>query len=194
MRKRATVGEISDTLAEVYGRHTAKTQAVSNVYVNNYKKSDVIDDVKRQIEVFSNEEGRRPRILVAKLGQDGHDRGAKIIATGFADLGFDVDIGPLFQTPEETAKQAIENDVHVIGVSTQVAAHKTLIPQLVKELQAHGSDDIAVIVGGIIPSKDHAELKKAGAMAVFGPGTPLPECAVEVLQIIKNKQNTAGTK
>jgi methylmalonyl-CoA mutase len=194
MRKRATVGEISDTIAEIYGRHTATTQTVSNIYINNYKESGVIDDIKRQIEEFTEEEGRRPRILVVKLGQDGHDRGAKVIATGFADLGFDVDIGPLFQTPEEAAKQAIENDVHVIGVSTQVAGHKTLVPQLVKALQAYGAYEIAVVVGGIIPTTDYTELKEAGAMAIFGPGTPIPECAAQVLQAIRSKQKAEGAK
>jgi methylmalonyl-CoA mutase len=194
MRKRATVGEISDAIAEIYGRHTATTQAVSNVYINNYKNSGVIDDVKQQIAEFTIEEGRRPRILVVKLGQDGHDRGAKVIATGFADLGFDVDIGPLFQTPEEAAKQAIENDVHVIGVSTQVAGHKTLVPQLIKVLQIHDAHEIAVVVGGIIPTRDYAELKKAGAVSVFGPGTPIPECAAQVLQAIKSKQKSEIAK
>ena len=184
MRARATVGEVSETLAKIYGRHKATTRAVSNVYISSYTGSAVIDKVKASIAAFADRVGRRPRILVVKLGQDGHDRGAKVIATGFADLGFDVDIGPLFQTPEEAAKQAIENDVHVIGVSSQAAGHKTLVPSLIKALGQEGADDIAVVVGGIIPQRDFAELKEAGAKAVFGPGTPIPKCAAEVMTVL----------
>jgi methylmalonyl-CoA mutase len=147
-------------------------------------KSD-FDDARRAIAAFAEREGRQPRILIAKLGQDGHDRGAKVIATGFADLGFDVDIGPLFQTPEEAVKQAIENDVHVIGISSQAAAHKTLVPRLIELLQQEKAHDIAVVVGGIIPQQDYEFLFKSGAAAVFGPGTPVPAAAVETLEAIK---------
>jgi methylmalonyl-CoA mutase len=188
MRQRATVGEVSDTIEEIVGRHKAQSQAVSNVYLNHFKSPKVLNDVKDKIAVFAAAEGRRPRILIVKLGQDGHDRGAKVIATGFADLGFDVDIGPLFQTPEEAAKQAVENDVHVIGVSTQAAGHKTLVPKLIAALEKEGASEIAVVVGGIIPSQDFPALLKAGAMSVFGPGTPIPECAEQVLNAISAKK------
>jgi len=185
MRARATVGEVSDAMRRVFGEHRAPIQSVSAVYASEYKMKSDFDDARRAIAVFAEQEGRQPRILVAKLGQDGHDRGAKVIATGFADLGFDVDIGPLFQTPEEAVKQAIENDVHVIGISSQAAAHKTLVPSLIELLKQQGANDIAVVVGGIIPQQDYDFLFKSGAAAVFGPGTPVPAAAVETLAAIK---------
>ncbi len=184
-RLRATVGEISDALEKVWGRHRATHQVVSGVYSSAFGDSPGLDEVREQIEEFAAAEGRRPRIMIAKLGQDGHDRGAKVVATAFADLGFDVDIGPLFQTPEEAARQAIENDVHAVGVSTLAAGHKTLVPQLVQALQAQGADDIVVFVGGVIPAQDYAALKAAGAKGIFGPGTPIPQCAHEVLRAIR---------
>jgi methylmalonyl-CoA mutase len=184
-RLRATVGEISDALEKVWGRHRASNQLVSGVYSAAFGDSPGIDELREQVEDFALAEGRRPRIMIAKLGQDGHDRGAKVVATAFADLGFDVDIGPLFQTPEEAARQAVENDVHAIGVSTLAAGHKTLVPQLVKALQAQGAGEIVVFVGGVIPAQDYAALKAAGAKGIFGPGTPIPQCAHEVLRAIR---------
>ena len=192
MRARATVGEVSESLAKVFGRYQATTQLVSSVYTATYKDSDkdgnVVKTLKNEIDAFAAAEGRRPRILVAKLGQDGHDRGAKVIATGFADLGFDVDVGPLFQTPEEVAKQAIENDVHVVGISSQAAGHKTLVPKLIECLRKSGAEDILVVVGGIIPKQDYDFLKSAGTAAIFGPATPIPEAGAEVLKAIKNRR------
>jgi methylmalonyl-CoA mutase len=184
-RLRATVGEISDALEKVWGRHRAVNQTVSGVYSAAFGENDTMDSLKKDIEAFEVEEGRRPRIMVAKLGQDGHDRGAKVVATAFADLGFDVDVGPLFQTPEEAARQAVENDVHAIGVSTLAAGHKTLIPALVKALNDQGATDIIVFVGGVIPAQDYDALFKAGAKGVFGPGTPIPVSAAEVLKQIR---------
>lgn len=184
-RLRATVGEISDALEKVWGRHRATNQVVSGVYSAAFGQSPGIDELRELIEEFAAAEGRRPRIMVAKLGQDGHDRGAKVVATAFADLGFDVDIGPLFQTPEEAARQAVENDVHAIGVSTLAAGHKTLVPQLVKALQDQGAGDIVVFVGGVIPAQDYEALFAAGAKGIFGPGTPIPQCAHEVLRAIR---------
>ena len=192
MRARATIGEVSEALAQVFGRYQATTQLVSSVYTAAYKDSDkdgnVVKTLKNEIEAFAAAEGRRPRILVAKLGQDGHDRGAKVIATGFADLGFDVDVGPLFQTPEEVAKQAIENDVHVVGISSQAAGHKTLVPKLIECLRKSGAEDILVVVGGIIPKQDYEFLKSAGTAAIFGPATPIPDAASEVLNAIKSRR------
>jgi methylmalonyl-CoA mutase len=184
-RLRATVGEISDALEKVYGRHRATNQVVSGVYSAAFGASPGIDELREQVEEFAAAEGRRPRIMIAKLGQDGHDRGAKVVATAFADLGFDVDIGPLFQTPEEAARQAMENDVHAIGVSTLAAGHKTLVPQLVAALQKEGAADIAVFVGGVIPAQDYEALKAVGVKGIFGPGTPIPQCADEVLRAIR---------
>ena len=184
-RLRATVGEISDALEQVWGRHRATNQVVSGVYSAAFGQSPGIDELREQIEDFAANEGRRPRIMIAKLGQDGHDRGAKVVATAFADLGFDVDIGPLFQTPEEAARQAMENDVHAIGVSTLAAGHKTLVPQLVEALRAQGAADIVVFVGGVIPAQDYDALFAAGAKGIFGPGTPIPQCAHEVLSAIR---------
>ncbi|MFY9329655.1 MAG: methylmalonyl-CoA mutase [Georgfuchsia sp.] len=184
-RLRATVGEISDALEKVWGRHRAVNQTVSGVYSSAFGKDDSMDGLKKDIEAFVAEEGRRPRIMVAKLGQDGHDRGAKVVATAFADLGFDVDVGPLFQTPEEAARQAVENDVHAIGVSTLAAGHKTLVPALIKSLHDQGANDIIVFVGGVIPAQDYDALYKAGAKGIFGPGTPIPVSAAEVLKQIR---------
>jgi methylmalonyl-CoA mutase len=184
-RLRATVGEISDALENVWGRHRATNQVVSGVYSAAFGQSPGIDELRELIEEFAAAEGRRPRIMIAKLGQDGHDRGAKVVATAFADLGFDVDIGPLFQTPEEAARQAIENDVHALGVSTLAAGHKTLVPQLVQALRDQGADDIVVFVGGVIPAQDYEALFAAGAKGIFGPGTPIPQCAHEVLRAIR---------
>jgi methylmalonyl-CoA mutase len=184
VRLRATVGEISDALEKEFGRYVATTQCISGVYAAEYGKDEVIDALQERTEQFQEKEGRRPRILVTKMGQDGHDRGIKVIATGFADLGFDVDISPLFQTPAEVAKMAVENDVHVVGVSSQVAAHKTLVPQLVKALKSEGGGDIRVVVGGIIPPADYDFLYDAGAAGVFGPGTPVTESANQVLNAL----------
>jgi len=185
VRLRATVGEISDALEKQFGRYVATTQCISGVYAAEYGKDEIIDAVLKRTEDFQEKEGRRPRILVTKMGQDGHDRGIKVIATGFADLGFDVDISPLFQTPEEVAKMAVENDVHVVGVSSQVAAHKTLVPQLIKALKSEGGEDILVVVGGIIPPADYDFLHDAGAAGVFGPGTPVTESAGRVLNALE---------
>ncbi|WP_419904025.1 methylmalonyl-CoA mutase [Kiloniella sp.] len=183
-RLRATVGEISDALEKVYGRHRAVNRSISGVYGSAYEGDDNFAQIQSEVESFAEKEGRRPRMLVVKLGQDGHDRGAKVIATAFADIGFDVDVGPLFQTPEEAAQQAIENDVHVIGVSTQAAGHKTLVPQLIAELKREKADDILVICGGVIPAQDYDALKKAGVSAVYGPGSNIPEAAREIIGLL----------
>jgi len=185
MRARATVGEVSDALETVFGRHRADTQKVTGVYAAAYDSAEGWDQLKREIAAFADNQGRRPRVLVAKLGQDGHDRGAKVVATAFADLGFDVDIGPLFQTPEECARQAIENDVHAVGVSTLAAGHKTLVPAIVQALKAQGGDDIIVFVGGVIPQQDYAFLYDAGVKGIYGPGTPIPASAKDVLEQIR---------
>ncbi|MDH3520384.1 MAG: methylmalonyl-CoA mutase, partial [Myxococcales bacterium] len=184
-RARATVGEISEALEKIYTRHRAEVRAVSGVYGASYQGDDALDAVCNDVKRFAEEEGRRPRMLVVKLGQDGHDRGMKVIATGFADMGFDVDIGPLFQTPAEAARQALENDVHVVGVSSQAAGHKTLVPELVEELARLGAGNIAVVVGGIVPAQDYAFLREHGVAAVFGPGTPVPAAAREVLRVLR---------
>ncbi|PFA63930.1 methylmalonyl-CoA mutase [Bacillus sp. AFS015802] len=183
-RARATLGEISDAIEKVSGRHKATIRSISGVYSSNFSNEQEINIVKEMTEEFLENEGRRPRILIAKMGQDGHDRGAKVISTAFADLGFDVDIGPLFQTPEETALQAVENDVHVIGVSSLAAGHKTLLPQLVAELKKLGREDILVVIGGVIPAKDYDFLLSNGASAVFGPGTIIPVAAQKVIKEI----------
>ena len=184
-RARATVGEISDALEAKWGRYVAQQQAISGVYGASLGDDKMFKDVKEEVQEFARRHGRRPRMLVVKMGQDGHDRGAKIIATAFADVGFDIDIGPMFQTPNEAARQAIENDVHVVGVSTQAAAHKTLVPQLIEALKSEGADEVLVICGGVIPPKDFGQLKEAGVSAIFGPGTNIPEAAGEVLSLIK---------
>ena len=184
MRARATVGEVSSALETVYSRHKAEIRSIAGVYGAAYRDDPDFRAIEQRVRDFAKEEGRRPRLLVVKLGQDGHDRGAKIIATAFADLGFDVDIGPLFQTPEEAARQAIENDVHVIGVSSQAAGHKTLVPQLIQALKAQGAGDIQVVCGGVIPAQDYDMLKRAGVAAIFGPGTNIPKAAAEILSLV----------
>ena len=189
---RATVGEISDALEKVYGRYRARTESVSGVYGAAFADDAPWASLKGEIDAFAADEGRRPRLMVAKLGQDGHDRGAKIIATGFADLGFDVDIGPLFQTPEEAARQAIENDVHVIGISTLAAGHKTLVPQLIAALRAQGAHDVVVVVGGVIPAQDYDFLKASGVAAVFGPGTVIADAAREVLAAVRTARGRSA--
>lgn len=181
-RNRATLGEISDAMEKVFGRHQAQTKSVTGVYASEVKNQDSFKKALSLSDEFEKLEGRRPRILVAKMGQDGHDRGAKVIATGFADMGFDVDIGPLFQTPEEVAMQAVENDVHIVGASSLAAGHKTLIPQLIQELAKLGREDIMVVAGGVIPPKDYDFLCQQGVAAVFGPGTVLSEAAIKILQ------------
>jgi len=182
-RHRATVGEISDALERVWGRYQATIRSIEGVYRSEVgKDSEAVDRVRARSDAFLNKHGRRPRILVAKMGQDGHDRGQKVIATAFADLGFDVDIGPLFQTPEESAKQAIENDVHIIGASSLAAGHLTLVPQLKHALKDLGGDDILVVVGGVIPPEDYDALREAGAVAIFGPGTVIADAAIELLE------------
>jgi methylmalonyl-CoA mutase len=183
-RKRATLGEISQALESVWGRYQATTKTISGVYSSENTADEAFQRAGRMADEFAEAEGRRPRILVAKMGQDGHDRGSKVIATAFADLGFDVDIGPLFQTPKEVARHAVENDVHAVGVSSLAAGHKTLVPQLIDELKALGRGDILVIVGGVIPPQDYEFLAKAGAAGVFGPGTVIPEAAIEILETL----------
>jgi methylmalonyl-CoA mutase len=185
VRLRATVGEISDALEKVYGRHRADTQKVTGVYAAAYDSAEGWDNLKKEIDAFAEEQGRRPRVMISKLGQDGHDRGAKVVATAFADLGFDVDMGPLFQTPEECARQAIENDVHAVGVSTLAAGHKTLVPAIIEELKKQGADDIIVFVGGVIPRQDYDFLYEAGVKGIYGPGTPIPASAKDVLEQIR---------
>ena len=181
---RATLGEISDALESVFGRFKAQIQSVSGVYSKEIKDDKSFKKAKDLADKFAEIEGRRPRIMIAKMGQDGHDRGAKVVATGYADVGFDVDIGPLFQTPAEAAKQAVENDVHALGVSSLAAGHKTLVPQVIEELKKYGRDDIMVIVGGVIPAQDYQFLFDAGAVAVFGPGTKISEAAITMLEIL----------
>lgn len=191
-RARATVGEISDALRQVWGEHVPKEGVVQGAYRKQYEtdphddhKKD-FEEVNKRVQQFAEEEGRNPRMLVAKMGQDGHDRGAKVIASGFADLGFDVDVGPLFSTPEEAAQQAVDADVHVVGVSSQAAGHKTLVPALIKALNERGGNHIKVVVGGVIPPQDYEFLYKAGATCIFGPGTPIPHAASEVLKGIRS--------
>ena len=185
VRLRATVGEVSDALETVFGRHRADTQKVSGVYAAAYDSAEGWDKLQAEIAQFAEDEGRRPRVMIAKLGQDGHDRGAKVVATAFADLGFDVDMGPLFQTAEECARQAIENDVHAVGVSTLAAGHKTLVPAIIASLKAQGADDIIVFVGGVIPRQDYDMLYEAGVKGIYGPGTPIPASAKDVLEQIR---------
>ncbi|TYB34812.1 MAG: methylmalonyl-CoA mutase [Flexistipes sinusarabici] len=184
-RKRATVGEISEAMEKVFGRYSADIKLQTGVYNRVFGKNEKFDEAKKLVDDFAEKEGRRPRILIAKMGQDGHDRGAKVVATGLADLGFDVDVGPLFQTPEETAKMAVENDVHAIGVSSLAAGHKTLVPKLIEELHKLGADDIIVTVGGVIPRNDYDFLYETGVKCIFGPGTPIFKCAGETLQEIE---------
>ena len=191
MRVRATVGEVSDALEKVWGRHRADTQKVTGVYAAAYDSAEGWAQLQQEIAAFAEAEGRRPRVMIAKLGQDGHDRGAKVVATAYADLGFDVDMGPLFQTAEECARQAIENDVHAVGVSTLAAGHKTLVPEIIKALKDQGADDIIVFVGGVIPRADYDFLYEAGVKGIYGPGTPIPASAKDVLEQIRNSLATA---
>jgi methylmalonyl-CoA mutase len=186
-KKRATLGEISYACEKVVGRYVAVTRSISGVYSSETKDDNNYQKARELVKEFAREEGRQPRIMVAKMGQDGHDRGAKVVSTGYADLGFDVDIGPLFQTPAEAARQAVENDVHILGISSLAGGHKTLIPQVMEELRKLNRDDIMVIVGGVIPSQDYQFLYEEGVMGVFGPGTPIPEAAIKILNILLEK-------
>ncbi|OWP77096.1 methylmalonyl-CoA mutase [Flavobacterium oreochromis] len=183
-RNRATLGEISDALESVFGRYKAQIRSFSGVYSKEIKNDESFEKARQLADIFAKKEGRRPRIMIAKMGQDGHDRGAKVVATGYADVGFDVDIGPLFQTPQEAAKQAVENDVHILGVSSLAAGHKTLVPQVIEELKKYGREDIMVIVGGVIPAQDYQYLFDAGAVAVFGPGTKISDAAITILEVL----------
>jgi methylmalonyl-CoA mutase len=192
VRIRATVGEISDAMEEAWGRYNAPIRSIAGVYGSEYAEDSDFADVREEINQFAVDEGRRPRIMVAKIGQDGHDRGAKVISTAFADLGFDVDIGPLFQTPEEVVRQAIENDVHVIGISSQAAGHKTLVQQLMQVLLAEKVDDMVVVVGGVIPPQDYEYLYQQGVACIFGPGTKIPQAAREVLSAVREKTKVAA--
>jgi methylmalonyl-CoA mutase len=188
-RRRATVGEISSAMEREFGRFKAQAQTVSGVYGAAFEEDQNWQDISKDIDAFVEQYGRRPRMLVCKMGQDGHDRGAKVVATAFADVGFDIDLSPMFSTPEEVARQAIENDVHVVGASSLAAGHKTLVPELVAELKKQGADDIVVIAGGVIPRQDYDFLYNAGVKCIFGPGTPIPQCAREVLDAVKAAQN-----
>ncbi len=186
-RARASLGEISTAMERVFGRWRAEVHAVSGVYGSAFKEDEEFASIQREVEAFAKAEGRRPRLLVAKLGQDGHDRGAKVIASAFADIGFDVDVGALFQTPEEAAREAIENDVHIVGVSSLAAGHKVLVPQLIEELRRQGGEDILVVVGGVVPPRDHKALKDAGVAAIYPPGTNIPKAAREVLELLRTR-------
>ncbi|PIU50601.1 MAG: methylmalonyl-CoA mutase, partial [Desulfobacterales bacterium CG07_land_8_20_14_0_80_52_14] len=190
VRLRATVGEISDAMEKVFGRYKATTRCISGVYASEYGDVEKIESVRKRTEAFSEKEGRRPRILLTKLGQDGHDRGIKVIATAFADLGFDVDLAPMFQTPEEAAKMAVENDVHVVGVSSLTAAHKVLVPKLVEALEKEGGHEILVVVGGVIPPNDYDFLYSTSnvVVGIFGPGTPIVESAHDVLDAMEKRR------
>ena len=186
-RVRASLGEISYAIEKISGRHQAVIRSISGVYSSEYAADGTIENVRKMADEFEQKEGRRPRIMIAKMGQDGHDRGAKVVATAYADMGFDVDIGPLFQTPEETAKMAVENDVHVVGVSSLAAGHKTLVPALRDELKKLGREDIMIICGGVIPAQDYDFLYKNGASAIFGPGTVIPVAAEKMLKELFNR-------
>jgi methylmalonyl-CoA mutase len=187
-RVRATVGEISDALEVVFGRHKAEIRSISGVYGAAYEADAKFQAIVADVAAFAVDEGRRPRMLVAKMGQDGHDRGAKVIATAFADIGFDVDVAPLFQTPAEVARDAVENDVHVVGVSSQAAGHKTLVPQLIAELKAAGAGEVLVVCGGVIPAQDYPFLREAGVAGIYGPGTNIPDAAAEILGLLRTHQ------
>jgi len=187
VRARATVGEISDAMEKVFNRFVATTQCISGAYADEYADSEIFAAVRKRTDDFQEKHGRRPRILVTKMGQDGHDRGIKVIATAFADLGFDVDIGPMFQTPEEAAQMAVENDVHVVGVSSLAAGHKSLVPQLINVLKEKGGEEIKVVVGGVIPPADYDFLYQAGAKGVFGPGTVVADSANKVLNFLEQQ-------
>ena len=182
--KRATLGEISFACEKVVGRYKAVIRTISGVYSSEYKADSDFEEAKRLAREFAEKEGRQPRIMIAKMGQDGHDRGAKVVATGYADIGFDVDIGPLFQTPAEAARQAVENDVHILGVSSLAAGHKTLIPQVIDELKKLGRDDILIMAGGVIPAQDYQFLYESGVAAIFGPGTSVAKAAKQILEIL----------
>ncbi len=186
-RARATVGEMSDAMEAVFGRHKAEIRSITGVYGSAFEDDDDFAAIVAEVEEFASAEGRRPRLLMAKMGQDGHDRGAKVVGTAFADIGFDVDFGPLFETPQEVARAAVENDVHVVGVSSQAAGHKTLVPQLIDALRAEGGDDILVVCGGVIPPQDHQVLRDAGVVAIFGPGTNIPDAAAAVLDLLRQR-------
>jgi methylmalonyl-CoA mutase len=183
-KQRATLGEISMACEKVFGRYKAVIRSISGIYSSESKGDDKFKKACSLADEFAEIEGRRPRIMVAKMGQDGHDRGAKVVSTGYADIGFDVDIGPLFQTPAEAAKQAVENDVHILGISSLAAGHKTLVPQVINELKKAGREDIMVIVGGVIPPQDYQYLYDAGVVAVFGPGTVISEAGIKILEIL----------
>ena len=183
-RRRATLGEISTALENLWGRYEATTRTIRGIYSSESANDAEFQKAHRMVEEFEEAEGRRPRIMIAKMGQDGHDRGAKVVATAYADIGFDVDIGPLFQTPAETARHAVESDVHVVGVSSLAAGHKTLVPQLIAELHRLGREDIVVVVGGVIPPQDYAFLYQAGAAGIFGPGTVIPIAAQKILAVL----------
>src|SRR5690606_22658996 len=185
-RERATLGEISLALETMFGRHQAQIKSFSGVYSKEIKDDDSFKKAQQMTDAFAEQEGRRPRIMIAKMGQDGHDRGAKVVATGYADVGFDVDIAPLFQTPKEVAKQAIENDVHVLGISSLAAGHLTLVPEVVKELEKLGNNGIYIVVGGVIPQQDYDFLYKNGADAIFGPGTNLTHSAIKILEELQS--------
>ena len=183
-RKRASLGEISDACEKYFGRYKAKINLISGVYSSATKDSAKFKKAQEMVKEFEKLEGRRPRVMIAKMGQDGHDRGAKVVATGYADIGFDVDMGPLFQTPEECAKQAVENDVHILGASSLAAGHKTLLPQVIEELKKLGREDIIVTAGGVIPPQDYQFLYDAGVAAVFGPGTVVSDSAIKMMEIL----------
>ena len=191
-RARASGGEISDALEKIYTRHKAEIRSISGVYGSAYEGDEGFEKIKQEVDAFAEAEGRRPRMIVVKLGQDGHDRGAKIIATAFADIGFDVDIGPLFQTPEEAAMQATENDVHVVGISSQAAGHKTLVPALIAELRRLSAEDIIVVCGGVIPPQDYEQLKQEGVAAIYGPGTNIPDAAIEIMSMVAGSKKAAA--
>jgi methylmalonyl-CoA mutase len=183
-KHRASLGEISLAMEKAFGRHRASVQSITGVYSREIENDASFDRARALSDAFAEREGRRPRIMIAKMGQDGHDRGAKVVATAYADLGFDVDIGPLFQTPSEAAKQAVENDVHILGVSSLAAGHKTLVPEVIQSLKALGREDILVIVGGVIPKRDYDYLYDAGVVGIFGPGTRIPDAAIEILELL----------
>ncbi|MDR3046688.1 MAG: methylmalonyl-CoA mutase [Bacteroidales bacterium] len=184
-RKRASLGEISDAMEKVFGRYKATINLITGVYSSEQKDNATFQEARKMADQFAEKEGRRPRIMIAKMGQDGHDRGAKVVSTGYADIGFDVDMGPLFQTPKEAAKQAVENDVHILGVSSLAAGHKTLVPQVIEELKKLGRDDIIVVVGGVIPPQDYDYLYQSGAAAIFGPGSVISDCAIKILKLLE---------
>ena len=186
-RAKATLGEMSLAMEKVFGRHRASVQSLTGVYQSEMEDSRLFDQASKKVKEFHGKRGRQPRILLAKMGQDGHDRGQKVVATAFSDLGFDVDIGPLFQTPEESAKQAVENDVHIIGVSSLAAGHLSLVPALKSALEKQGRGDILIVVGGVIPPNDYEELYKLGATAIFGPGTVIPKAVIEILEILQKQ-------